>query len=137
MAGRAGQRGMRASQCVAGNGQVVKLRIEPGVDGVAGLAGGWKSPTDVIDNWREKVLLVAGVAGSGESCELTNGSILVAIFALQHGMRPNQREAVLVVADLLQRDLPAPHRVAALAVGSETDGDEYPRGNRYNAYSHF
>lgn len=43
----------------------------------------------------------------------------MAVLALQHGVRAHQRKSILVIADLLDRDLPALHRVAALAVRAE------------------
>ena len=39
----------------------------------------------------------------------------MAVVALQHRVRTDQRETILVVANLLQRNLPALYRVAALA----------------------
>jgi len=50
---------------------------------------------------------------------LPRGRILVAIFALYEGMRPNQRESILVILNRLQRNLPSFHRVAVRAIGSE------------------
>jgi hypothetical protein len=38
---------------------------------------------------------------------------------LQHGMRADQWKAILVITDLLQRDLPTYNGVAAFAVGAE------------------
>jgi len=43
----------------------------------------------------------------------------MAVVALQHRVRTDQWETILVVANLLQRNLPALHRVAALAVRSK------------------
>jgi hypothetical protein len=40
----------------------------------------------------------------------------VAVLALQQGMRSYKRKAILVIANLFQRDLPALHRVATLAI---------------------
>ena len=50
--------------------------------------------------------------------ELANGSALVAGIAFDDGVRANQREAVLVFAHRLQRNHPAVHAVASLALGS-------------------
>jgi hypothetical protein len=43
----------------------------------------------------------------------------VAVVALQHGMRSYERESILVIANLLKRNLPTLHRVAALAAGTK------------------
>lgn len=43
----------------------------------------------------------------------------MAVVALQHGMRANKREAILVIANLLQRNLPALHRVATFTIGAK------------------
>lgn len=43
----------------------------------------------------------------------------MAVFALQHGVRADQREAILVIANIFEGNLPAPDRVAAFAIGTE------------------
>lgn len=43
----------------------------------------------------------------------------MAVFTLQHGMRAHQREAILVIANILQRHLPSLYRVATLTVSTE------------------
>lgn len=43
----------------------------------------------------------------------------MAIVALQQGVRPYQWEPVLVITNLLQRDLPPLHRMASFAVSAE------------------
>lgn len=63
MAGRASQRGVHSRQSEAGVLQMVERRSEPTVHGVAGLARGWEISTDVVDDRREEVFLMAGVAG--------------------------------------------------------------------------
>jgi len=50
---------------------------------------------------------------------MSGRGVLVAVVALQQCMRTDQRETILMIANLLERCLPALHRVAALAVGSE------------------
>jgi len=50
---------------------------------------------------------------------LPRGSILVAIVALRQCVRSNKREAVLMVANRIQRDIPALDRVAALAISAK------------------
>ena len=73
----------------------------------------------MIDNRRQKVLLMAGVAGGRQALELPGRGVLVALVALHQGMRPNQRKAVLVIPNRIQRNIPALDRVAAFAVGAE------------------
>lgn len=52
---------------------------------------------------------MAGVARSGEANELSAGGALMAGFARQGGVGPNQRKAVLVLLYVLDRYLPAFH----------------------------
>lgn len=98
---------------------MVKLRIEPGIHGVAGLARGRETCGNVVQNLRLEVLLVAGVAGCRESSELADRRVLVAVVALQQCMGADKWEAILVIADLGERGLPSLYGVTAFAVGSE------------------
>src|SRR6185437_13657552 len=66
-----------------------------------------------------EIFCVTREARGRESLELPNRRALVASVAIERRMRSHQREAVLVVLDLLYRDLPSLHRVALLAVGAE------------------
>ena len=66
-----------------------------------------------------EIFRVTRVASGRESLELPNRRALVASVAIERRMRSHQREAVLVVLDLLYRDLPSLHRVALLAVRAE------------------
>lgn len=109
MAGRAGECGVRAGQCVAGVFQMVKLGVKPAVHGVTAFAGSREAKPDVINNRGQEVLLMAGIAGRGQADELAGGGILVALFALHQLMRAHQRETVLVILNSLQRDLPPFH----------------------------
>jgi len=113
------QRCVHSGQRVSGVLQVVELRAEPTVHGVAALACGGKAQALVIDHRRQKILLMAGDAFRGKALELTGGGILVALVACHQGMRAHQRKTILVVADRIQCDVPALHRVAALAIGAE------------------
>jgi len=61
----AGESGVRPGQRVAGVFQVVEFGVEPTVHGVAGLAGGGKSHSNVVQNRGKEVLLMAGVASGG------------------------------------------------------------------------
>ncbi len=109
MAGGAGKRGVRAGQCVTGVFQMVKLGVEPAVHGVTAFARSREAKPDVVDHRRQKVLLMAGVAGRRQADELAGGGVLVALFALHQLMRTHQRKTVLVILNSLQRDLPPLH----------------------------
>lgn len=113
------QRGMCSGQCIACVLQVVELCVEPRVHGVAAFARGWKAGGDVIECRRAEVFLVAAVAGSRKACELARGCIFVTVFALQKRVRTNQRKAILMVANLLERNLPTLDAMAALTIGAK------------------
>lgn len=98
---------------------MVEFRIEPAVHRMTALAGCRESQADVIDNGSKKVLLVAGIAGGRQADKLPGGCVLVTIFALQQGMRPNQRESILMVLNRLQRNLPAFYGMAICAIGTK------------------
>ena len=113
------QGGVGAAEWIPGVFEVIKLGVEPAVHRVAALAGVGQTKSDVVEDGCEEVLLVAGVTGSGQADELSDGCLLVALFALHQGMGSNQREAVLVVLNGLQRGLPAFDGVAIGAIGSK------------------
>jgi hypothetical protein len=96
---------------------VVYGGAKPTVKLVAGFAGLWELRRHVI-RIRSflKIRLVAGNAGRGQSLELTHRRTLVAIFALNRRVCSEQREAVLVVLQLLHGYVPALHRVALRTV---------------------
>jgi hypothetical protein len=73
----------------------------------------------VIDDRGQEVLLMARVAGGGQSRKLPGGRVLVARITLDQGMRANQGEAVGVILNGLQRNLPPFHGVATGAIGAE------------------
>jgi len=62
MAGCTRQRGMHPGQCESGHLQMVELRVEPDVHGMAGFAGNRKAERYVIENRGQEVLLMAGIA---------------------------------------------------------------------------
>ena len=98
---------------------MVELWVEPRVNGVATLTCSWKACREVIEDGGPKIFLMAGVARGRKARELTRGRVLMAVDALQESMGADQRETILVIAQLLQRDLPAPYGVAAFTVGAE------------------
>src|ERR1700756_3529878 len=63
-----------------------------------------------------KVLLVAGEALGRKPLELAYGSALMTGIAIHRRVRADQREPVEVLINLLNRNMPAPDRVALLAV---------------------
>jgi hypothetical protein len=121
VAGVAIQSGVRSDQSEAGELQVVELRPHPVVHRMAILAGRGHMQCDVIDprGFRiHKIPLVAGVAHRRKALELANGSTLVTGIAVHGGMRAGQWEAIHVLIDLLDGNIPALHSVALLAVGA-------------------
>ena len=119
MARDAGQSDVHSSQRIAGVPQMVKLRPEPAVHGVAALTRGGEAKTFVVDHRRQKILLMAGETFGRQALEPPGRGVLVAIVTGHEGMRSDQWKAVLVIANCIQRDIPALHRVAALAIGAE------------------
>ena len=120
MAGGAVQCGMRSRQGEAGQLQVVKLGAQPGVGAVALLARGGETAGYVIGASGLLVIVrVARVTLGWQSLELPRCGILVAGSTVQRGVRADQRKTILVLVDLLHRDLPALHRVALFARGAE------------------
>ena len=119
VAGSAIERGVRARQREAGELRVIELRADPVVHRVARLAGRRQIQSDVVDSDRlgtNKVLLMAGETLRRQTLELAHGSAFVAGVAVHSGVRADQREPVEVLIDLLNRNMPAPDRMALLAV---------------------
>jgi hypothetical protein len=85
------------------------------------LAGCRKIQRDVIDargSGVDKIFLVAGVALRRKTLELTYRRALVTRVAIDRGMRPDQREAIQVLIDLLNRNIPTLDGVTLFAVGA-------------------
>ena len=96
---------------------VIELSVEPVVAGMARVAGGGKLCGDVIGiGGGLKVFEVAGSASRRHRLELAVGRALVAGVAVHGGVRPSQRKSVIVLLDLLDRNLPSAHRVTSLAI---------------------
>lgn len=98
---------------------MVESCIEPRIHRVAVFAGCRKARRNVIEYGRVEILLVTTYAGGREARELPRSRISVAIVALQQRVRADQGKPVLVIADLIDGDLPSLDRMAALAVGAE------------------
>ena len=87
---------------------------------MATLAGGRKTGSYVV--WSCGCLEVCGVAGEalrGHRLEFAGGQSLVAGIAVYGSVRPSQREAVVMLLNLLDGDIPSTDRVALLAVRSQ------------------
>ena len=102
------------------NRVVIERRAQPAISAVASVAGGRKLGAHVIWVRSGRVVLgVAGIALDGHGLELAIGRTLVAGIAVHRSVRARQRESVIVLLNLLHRHLPAEHRMALLAVGSQ------------------
>jgi hypothetical protein len=121
VAQRAGRGGVRAGErptC----GAVIEVCADPTVEIVAALAirggegraGCWVRRIDGV----LPVFQVAGIALRREAVEDAGGELRVALIALHGSVSAKKREAVLVVFDLLNGDIPALHRVALRAIWS-------------------
>ena len=101
---------------------MVDGRAQPTVEVVTRLAGRRELGSNVV--WHGsasgyrllKILLVTGNTGGRKPLELADRRTLMTIFALQRGVGPEQREAVLVVLYLLHGNVPSLHGVALCAV---------------------
>lgn len=99
---------------------MVKRSIQPVVCAVATVTRGREFGGDVIRICRACVLCrVAGIALGRHRLELAVGHTLVAGVAIHRSMGPGQREPVVVLLNLLDRDLPPAHGMALLAVGPQ------------------
>ena len=99
---------------------VIELGIHPVIAGMAGIAVGGKFRANVIGiGGGLKILEVTRRAGRGHRPEVAGGAALVTSFAIYGGMRSRQREAIVVLLDLLHRYLPSPNRVALFAVRTQ------------------
>ena len=100
--------------------RVIELRIQPVIGSVAAFTRGGKLRADVVGIGRpRKIRRVAGIALRRHRLKLAIGRALMAGVAVDCGVRSGQREPVVMLLDLLDRHLPAAHRVALLAVRSQ------------------
>ena len=103
-------------QCVPRVLKMVEFRAKPGVHRVAAFAGGGELQTHMVNRRGQEILLVTRVAGRRQARELPRRRSLVALLALHKCVRASQGEAVLVVLDGVDRNLPALDGMAALAI---------------------
>lgn len=101
---------------------VIKLRVQPTVEGMACIAGGGKY-RGVRCVWRViRFLIIGQVARHAlrrQPLKLSNRRALVAIVALHRGMSTEQRKTILVLLDLVDGNLPAINRVTLRAIGAK------------------
>ena len=99
---------------------VIERRIQPAVGGMAGLAGGRKLAGHMarIAGPRE-IRRMAGIALGRHRLEPAGGRALVTGVAIHGRVCPGEREAIVMLLDLLDGDLPSANRVALLAIGSQ------------------
>ena len=120
---RAGNCCMRAEQRKIGRWpRVVKGRAKPSVKRMAHIAILRELTLHMIGNGSAdrlraiEVGLVTRYASGGKPLKLPDGGTLVAIIALKRGVGAEEREAVLVIFELLHRDVPALDGVALSTV---------------------
>ena len=113
------ERGVHSGECKASQLEMIEFGPKPVVHGVAAFAGDGKTRSNVIEGGGFEVLLMAGVAGGGQALELPAGGAFVACLALHHGMRADERKAVLVILNVFVGDLPALHGMATITIGAE------------------
>jgi len=102
------------------DGTMIEFCIQPTIRAVATLARGGEFGSDVVGtDGGLKVGVVTGRTSRGHRLELTIGGAFLAGIAVHRRMGARQHEAVVVLLDLLNRDLPSPDRVTLLAVGSQ------------------
>ena len=102
------------------DGRVIKFGIQPSVRAVTLFAGCRKTCRCVIRVSRVfEVLRVAGIALCRESLELPCGRPFMARLTVDSRVCPDQREAVLVIANRCNGNIPALDGMARLTICSE------------------
>jgi hypothetical protein len=109
------ERGVGTDQGKTRHLQVVELGSQPVVHPMALLAPGWKTAADVAGFGALKVFRVTGIALRRESHELPHGRARVARATIQGCMCAQQGKAILMLVDLLHRNLPSLYGVALVA----------------------
>lgn len=102
------------------DGGMIEFCIQPTIRTVAALARGGEFGCDVVrTRCRLKVGVVTRRTSRRHRLELAIGGAFVAGIAVHRRMGAGQLEAVVVLLDLLNRDLPSTDRMTLLAVGSQ------------------
>jgi len=120
VASRAPERGVHSGQRKPGEFQVIKFHSKPIVHAVALFARSREACGHVAGTGG--VLIVGCMAGVALRCqplELPSRCAFVAGVTFQGGMCAEQREAILVLLDLLYCHLPSLDRVALCTIGSK------------------
>ena len=98
--------------------QMIKVHAEPVVHLVALLAGSREACGQMTRPRSSLIVLgVAGIALRRHRAEVAERSILVAGITIHRGVRAYQRKPVLVLLDLLDRNLPTSYGVALFTTG--------------------
>ena len=96
---------------------MIELRIQPVIRGMAAVASGGEHRGHVVRICGSlEVRLVAGIALRRHGRELAVSRAFVTGIAVHCRVRSSQREAIVVLLNLLDRDLPSLNRVALFAV---------------------
>lgn len=96
---------------------MIEFCVQPVVGPVTSLTGGGEFCGDVVGiGGRLEISRVAGITLSGHRLEMAGGRTLVAGIAIHGGVPASQRKTVVVLLNLLHRNLPASDRVALLTV---------------------
>lgn len=114
-----GRNGMSSGQGEAGSA-VIEIRIEPGVGGMAERAVSREATRHMVGtSGRLEIGRMAREAVRRHRLEAAGGASLVATIAIDSRVCASQREAIIVLLDLPDRDLPSEHGVALCAVCSQ------------------
>ena len=98
---------------------MVELRVQPVIRAVASIASHGKLAGYVVGVGGSIVVgFVARETRDRHRLKLALGRGLVAGVAIHRSVCSGEREAVVVILDLLHRDIPSPHGVALFAIGS-------------------
>jgi hypothetical protein len=98
---------------------VVKFGIQPVICAVAVFANRGELGGDVIRIRRLlEYGLVTGIARSRHGLEFAVGAAFMAAIAIDRGMSSSQREAIIVLLNIFNCDLPSPYGVTLFAIGA-------------------
>ena len=96
---------------------MIELRIQPVIRSVAAIAGGGEHRGHVVGICGSlEIRLMAGITLRRHRGELAVGRAFVAGVAIHGRVRSGEREAIVMLLHLLDRDLPSPDCVALFAV---------------------
>ena len=97
---------------------VVEVGIKPTIRAMAGSAGGGKFGVHMVRIRGVQVIrLMAGEAFGRHGLELAGCCAFVARIAVERRVGSGQWKTIIVILNLMHRDLPSPNRVALFAIG--------------------